>query len=105
MKLYKEAYEQLISEDIKALNDQMVHCPESSHIENVLKDSVRFYYPEHISTVQDCELAVFETKKKAIKAACNHCIQSGSGCGHIDREDDAMLYCQELEDFIKELNV
>lgn len=95
MKLYKEAYEQLISEDIKALNEQMACCPESSHIEQVLKDSVRFYYPEHISTVQDCELAVNETKKKAIEAykkACT-CI----GCHHCDD-------CDSVREFTDLLN-
>lgn len=53
---------------------------------------------------QAVQLAEEELTQKAIKAACNHCIQSGGGCGHIDREDDAMMYCSELEDFIKELN-
>lgn len=103
MKLYKEAYEQLISEDIKALNEQMEHCPESSHIENVLKDSVRFYYPEHISTVQDCELAVSETKKKAIEAYKNTCSFSPEGCCMMKKEA-GKCDCDNLNDFVEGLN-
>ena len=44
-KLNKNAYEQLIQEDIDWLEKHTEDTLEQNHIIAVLKDSVRFYYP------------------------------------------------------------
>ncbi|MCP3894023.1 MAG: hypothetical protein GY706_05260 [Bacteroides sp.] len=50
------------------------------------------------------EMAEREIKQKAIIAACNFCINSGGGCGHIDRNTDHCFQCDQLTEFINEFN-
>lgn len=44
-KLSKSAYERLIAEDLEWL-DSMPDCLERQHIEHIVKDSIKFYYPK-----------------------------------------------------------
>ena len=49
-------------------------------------------------------IAEQEVTEKAIKSACDLCIDLTCGCGHIDRDPKAYLECEELEKFRNELN-
>lgn len=40
---------------------------------------------------------------KSINAACQFCIDSGGGCGHIDREPEYYMICDALKNFRYEL--
>lgn len=47
MKLSKQAYINLINEDIQALQNSNTTKLEMEHIIQILKDSINFYYPEN----------------------------------------------------------
>lgn len=107
-KLFKSAYQQLIDEDISVLNKYLPDCIELDHIKHIIRDSVKHYYPDcaHISTVQDCELAISETKKKAIKAFKDNCQhpKDAKGCECVNCIRYIGRNCELLDGFIEKLN-
>lgn len=52
------------------------------------------YASEYYARGYECGKA--EMKEKAIRAACENCIQCGGHCGHIDREPSLMFECEDL---------
>lgn len=50
------------------------------------------------------EMAEAELKQKAVESACYACICSGSGCGHIDRDQTYCFQCDNIKDFREHLD-
>lgn len=53
---------------------------------------------------QGIEIAERELRKVAIESACYACISSGSGCGHIDRDETYCFECDRLKCFRETLD-
>lgn len=47
IKLTKEAYCDLIREDLDFLDKHCENCPELAHIKSIIKNSIDWYYPEY----------------------------------------------------------
>jgi len=50
------------------------------------------------------EMAESELRMKAVESACYACISSGSGCGHIDRDETYCFTCDNLKYFREHLD-